>query len=504
MRRLRRLLGPRRVRRMIDAGTQLRELFGAPPAPAAVPELMVVRADEDPRLRAAYDALRHRVFVHEQGRFAGHDRDEHDEPGTPTRLLVAVGLDGEVAGGVRLHPEGPDPGLGWWRGSRLVCRDDGSPGRGRVGATLVRAACASAHDAGALRFDAHVQPQHVRFFRRLGWSAVRPLAGPGGAHHLMRWDVRRPADLAEGCKAPLAGLVGDLLRAGAGGGAFLGDDAVPVPGSDLVVASDAILPVMVDRDPEWAGWCAMLVTAHDLAAMGAAPVGVLDALGARDAAHAARVLAGVRAGVDAFALPVLGGHTQLGVTGALSMTGLGRTADPVAAGGGRAGDVLTLTADLRGEWRPGYGRRQWDSSSSRAREELAAMLGAVARARPRAAKDVSMAGIAGTAGMLAEASGCAAEIDVAAVLRPRDADAGDWLTCFPGFAMLTADRAGAPPLPAGPATGAPCGRLVPGAGVRLRWPDGEITVAVPAGVTGLGAALPSEDPTSTPTLRNPA
>jgi len=43
-----------------------------------------------------------------------------------------------------------------------------------------------------------------------------------------------------------------------------------------------------------------------------------------------------------------------------------------------------------------------------------------------------------TLGMLAEASGCGAVLDMAAVPRPRDAAMGDWLTCFPGFAMLTA------------------------------------------------------------------
>ena len=45
------------------------------------------------------------------------------------------------------------------------------------------------------------------------------------------------------------------------------------------------------------------------------------------------------------------------------------------------------------------------------------MLGSVALARPAAAKDVSMAGLAGTLGMLAEASGCQAVLDVAAVPR---------------------------------------------------------------------------------------
>jgi hypothetical protein len=109
-------------------------------------------------------------------------------------------------------------------------------------------------------------------------------------------------------------------------------------------------------------------------------------------------------------------------------------------------------------------------------------------ARPAAAKDVSMAGIAGTLGMLAEASGCGAVLDVAAVPRPADATMGDWLTCFPGFGMLTAAPAGFPAPVAGPTVSAVCGELTSGAGVRLRWPDGAETVVVGGAVTGLGPA----------------
>jgi hypothetical protein len=117
------------------------------------------------------------------------------------------------------------------------------------------------------------------------------------------------------------------------------------------------------------------------------------------------------------------------------------------------------------------------------------MIGAVAAARPAAAKDVSMAGMVGTLGMLAEASGCAAVLDVAAVPRPAAASMGDWLTCFPGYAMFTAHaRTDTGPLPAGPAVGAVCGELTDGQGVGLRWPDGAVTQAVASMVTGLGIA----------------
>ncbi|MGW0628685.1 MSMEG_0567/sll0787 family protein [Streptomyces sp. NPDC002758] len=432
---------------------------------------------------AAHRRLRHAAFVDEQGLFADDDRDDRDlDPRTV--VLVARAQDGTVVGGVRLGPVDDGPDIGWWQGGRLVVAPRARGVQG-VGAALVRAACARAEAEGALRFDATVQARNEILFRRLGWRSVRSTMVAGAPHVLMRWPIGRLAAHAAATKSAL----GPLLSAFAPGGAgFVGDDGAPVPGTEVIAACDAIVPSMVERDPEWAGWCSVLVNVNDLAAMGASPLGLLDTVGAKDAAHASRVLAGLGRAARAYGVPVLGGHTQLGVPAALSVTALGRTERPVPGGGGRPGHGVRLTADLGGGWRPGYRGRQWDSSSHRRTDELRAMTGAVAAARPAAAKDVSMAGAVGTLGMLAEASGCRAVLDVAAVPRPPEAAMGDWLTCFPGFAMLTADTPDAPPLPAGPAAGAVCGELTTGEGVGLRWPDGEITEAVTATVTGMGTA----------------
>ncbi|MFG1640039.1 MSMEG_0567/sll0787 family protein [Amycolatopsis sp. NPDC049252] len=422
----------------------------------------------------AYRTLRHEAFVARQGLFAGHDLDDHDAD-PRTVVLVARDNQNTVLGGVRLGPATDGPDIGWWKGGRLVVAP-GSPAG--IGSALVRAACARAEAEGALRFEATVQTRTERLFTRLGWQRVRPVTVAGHDHVLMRWPIGRIAALARSTKAAL----GPLLQGMTGVPGFVGDDGVPLPGTDVVAACDAIIPSMVERDPEWAGWCSVLVNLNDLAAMGATPTGLLDALGARDASFAARVLSGLRKASEAYGVPVLGGHTQFGVPASLSVTALGRTEDPVPGGGGKPGERVWLTADLGGSWRPGYTGRQWDSTSFRRTPELRDLIGSVAKARPKAAKDVSMAGIAGTLGMLAEASGCGAVLDVEKVPRPRGASTGDWLTCFPGFAMLTTGT----PAPAGPAVTADCGELVAGRGVTLRWPDGESTPAIDGGVTGLG------------------
>jgi putative N-acetyltransferase (TIGR04045 family) len=436
---------------------------------------------------AAYRRLRRASFVVDQNLFVHTDADDVDDD-PRTVVLVATAADGSVLGGVRLAPR-CDPDIGWWAGSRLVTA--ASARNSGVGPALVRAACAHAESAGVLRFEATVQRRYAKMFGALGWEQHGDCVVAGQSHVLMRWPLHRMQRLADATKSFLGDLLAPLrsVPGGLGPAGFVGDDGVPVPGSDLVAACDAIIPSMVERDPEWAGWCSVLVNVNDLTAMGAVATGLLDAVGAPTRSSLTRIVRGIAKASAAWRVPVLGGHTQLGVPAALAVTAFGRTSAPIRAGGGTAGDQLRLTADLTGGWRPGQHGRQWDSSSARSSDELADLSTLVARSAPSAAKDVSMAGIVGTVGMLAEASGTGAELDVARVPRPAAADMGDWLTCFPGYAMVTADRRGAQPAsaPHGVATAA-CGRLTGDPGVRLRWPDGVTTTAVAPDVTGLGRA----------------
>jgi putative N-acetyltransferase (TIGR04045 family) len=456
--------------------------------PEVAADNWVIVETDDRATIAAYQRLRREVFVHEQGLFEVSDVDDRDRDDR-TRVLVARLPDGTVLGGVRLHPAVEGRDIGWWRGSRLVVAPAARTGRG-LGAGLVRAACALAETSGALRFDAEVQVANEALFLRLGWERRCSVVLHGQPHVVMDWPIARVQRLADATKAPLGALLAGLVAqpTGGGGAGFVGDDGAPVPGSDLVAACDAILPSMVERDPEWAGWCAALVNLNDLYAMGATPVGLLDAVGARDASFARRILRGLTDAAEAWGVPVLGGHTQLGVPGSLSVTALGRTDHPIPGGGGRAGQAVRLTADLGGGWRPGYTGSQWDSSSTRTPSELRRLAGVLPSLRPTAAKDVSMSGLVGTTGMLAEASGCRAVLDVADVPAPAGASTGDWLTCFPGFAMVSAEQSAAAADLPGFLTSRTCGQLTEGSGVGLRWPDGVVTEAIDSTVTGMGAA----------------
>lgn len=450
------------------------------------PAAFLIRRAEGATDLNGYRRLRREEFVDEQRLFTGSDRDDIDDD-PRTVVLVATDPTGTVLGGVRLAPVGAVD-LGWWTGSRLVTAADiRSTG---VGPALIRAACAHVESAGVLRFEATVQRRYSSRFTALGWESLGETSVAGQPHVWMRRPLNPFHRLAQATKSFLGDTLAPLraVRGGLGPVGFIGDDGAPVPGTDLIAACDAIIPSMVERDPEWAGWCSVLVNVNDLSAMGARPTGLLDAVGAPNRSILDRVIRGITAASVAWQVPVLGGHTQLGVPAALAVTALGRTSDPVPAGGAAAGDRVRLTADLTGSWRPGYTGKQWDSTSARGSADLAAMAGLVAAMRPRAAKDVSMAGVVGTLGMLAEAGGTGAELEMAAVPRPATADIGSWLTCFPGYAMLTAGaHRDHTELPDG-VVAADCGSLTTEQGVRLRWPDGVTTTALASPVTGIGPA----------------
>jgi putative N-acetyltransferase (TIGR04045 family) len=162
----------------VRAEEELRAELNGPEVPA--PSCMTARS---PAEVAIHLAIRHAVFVQEQGFFESTDRDAHDDH--PSTIHV-LGLSGQVAGGaVRLY-ELEEPGV--WKGDRLAVLP---PFRKRgLGAPLVRFAVARAGELGGRLMLAHVQIPNVAFFRRLGW---RPDGDPveyvGRMHQIMAIDL---------------------------------------------------------------------------------------------------------------------------------------------------------------------------------------------------------------------------------------------------------------------------------------------------------------------------
>ena len=138
---------------------------------AAVPDAFVVVRGRGAASSAAYRRLRREVFVARAGPVRRHRprrrrrRPAHRRAGRPRPRRRRA----------RRRPARtrPSPGrdLGWWRGSRLVVAPDARP-RSGVGAALVRAACAAGRAARArCASTPPCRRSNEGLFRRLGWIA---------------------------------------------------------------------------------------------------------------------------------------------------------------------------------------------------------------------------------------------------------------------------------------------------------------------------------------------
>lgn len=128
-----------------------------------------------------YLAVRHAIFVEEQGLFHGTDVDEHDRNAIP---IIAVDTQtGVVAGAVRCYPASDDI----WYGGRLAVLQPFRHSAASIGANLCRVAEATVIAHGCRQFLAYIQSQNVRFFQRLGWRVIgEPVNYHGQPHQLMQ------------------------------------------------------------------------------------------------------------------------------------------------------------------------------------------------------------------------------------------------------------------------------------------------------------------------------
>ena len=140
---------------------------------------------------AAHFAVRHAVFVEEQGLFEGSDRDEHDEGAIHIVAMFRERGASELAvvGAVRCYEE--EPGI--WFGGRLAVLDAYRRRGGAIGSALVRRAEEAMVEREVEHFLAYIQTQNVRFFQRLGWWTVgEPMDLCGAPHQVMEASLGRP------------------------------------------------------------------------------------------------------------------------------------------------------------------------------------------------------------------------------------------------------------------------------------------------------------------------
>jgi len=225
-------------------------------------------------------------------------------------------------------------------------------------------------------------------------------------------------------------------------GIGLGDDCAAIPDGDghLLFAAEGFVNGFVAAEPWFAGWCGVMVNVSDVAAMGGRPLAVVDALWSNGAADAQPILDGLRAAAAAYGVPVAGGHSNTRNDRAqLAVAILGRAGPRLLTShDARPGDRLMMAVDLRGRYHDPnpFFDAATTAPPDRLRGDLALLPALAEDGLCRAAKDISMAGLVGTALMLLECSGVGGTIDLRAIPRPDGVPLDRWLLSFPSFGFL--------------------------------------------------------------------
>jgi putative methanogenesis marker protein 2 len=263
-----------------------------------------------------------------------------------------------------------------------------------------------------------------------------------------------------------------------------GEDAAAVEygGMVLLLATDGILEDLVDKDPYWAGYCSVLVNVNDIAAMGGMPLALVDVLSTSDDGKAALIVDGMRDAGEKFGVPIVGGHHHPDTDyTAVDVAILGETDREhlVLSSGARPGHEIIFAVDMEGRFTPGV-PYSWDTTSLKDPEDVRRCIGSMHAVAPRlsAGKDVSNPGALGTLGMLLEASGAGATVDVEAIPRPDGIGLLQWISAYQGCGFVVTCEEASREHVVGEfsrrgLTAAVCGAVEEGSRLVIRYEDAE-------------------------------
>jgi putative methanogenesis marker protein 2 len=234
--------------------------------------------------------------------------------------------------------------------------------------------------------------------------------------------------------------------------ASFGEDAAVIRHGDeaLLLAADGIWSRLMEADPLWAGYCAILVNIHDIAAMGGRPLACVDVLSISNERIRDLVSEGMQIAAAQFGVPVVGGHlhpdTPYSVVD-VAILGVARLDSVIYSHTAQPGDQVIAAIDLEGRIHPSC-ILNWDSVTMKSPERVRAQVEVMRKLGEdhlvTAGKDISNPGVIGTLGMLLEISGRGAEIELDAIPRPDLAAHGmtfeHWVRVYPGMGFILTAR----------------------------------------------------------------
>lgn len=225
----------------------------------------------------------------------------------------------------------------------------------------------------------------------------------------------------------------------------VGDDCAAIPDGSgyLLLAAEGMLPLLVETEPWFAGWCAVMVNISDIAAMGGRAIAVVDTLWSQSTDTAKVIWTGMQAAAEVYGISIVGGHTNHhSPYNALSVAILGRATRLISSFQAQPGDTLLIAIDLEGKAHPKY--PFWNAATEadpiQLRQKLEILPTLAEAGLCDAGKDISMGGIVGTLLMFLETSGCGAVLHLDQIPRPPEIPFDRWLVSFPSYGFLLSVR----------------------------------------------------------------
>lgn len=227
-----------------------------------------------------------------------------------------------------------------------------------------------------------------------------------------------------------------------------GEDAAIIDRGEesLLIAADGIWSKLMEADPEWAGYCSILVNIHDIVAMGGTPLALVDVLSVSSSEASSQVLAGMAEAVKKFGIPVVGGHIHPDTNyNALDVAILGtvKSDSIVYSSTATTNEEVIVAVDLDGRVHPSCSLC-WDTTTMRHPEILKRQIEVMKIIGERhivtSGKDISNPGMLGTLGMLLEVSRVGAFIDLDSIPIPDGMEVQDWLKMYPGMGFVVTAR----------------------------------------------------------------
>ena len=224
-----------------------------------------------------------------------------------------------------------------------------------------------------------------------------------------------------------------------------GDDASAIDIGDnqvVLLAADGIWGDLMNVDPYWAGYCAVLVNVNDIAAMGGKPIAMVNIMAVDNDEIYDEILSGIVDGCRKFNVPMVGGHLHPDAeynSLDVAIAGIASKDSLITSSGAKVGDKVLVAIDTDGRQYPGI-PLNWDTTYEKdaklVQDQIKIMQKIAEEHLPSAGKDISNPGTLGTLEMLLEASGVGANVELEKIPRNEDVDWDMWLRAYPGAAYV--------------------------------------------------------------------